>query len=117
MKSLKKSLFLLIFILSTIFAKAQTSYSNGCYVAAEGRVYILINSVCRIGLQNCDPALSSNYIVITRRTTTSCTTCQTSAQAGVLVDFNVFPCPLDNYLFGLLIPIGFLGFQYLRRTA
>ena len=117
MKNLKKSLFLLIFVLSAIFAKAQTSYSNGCYVAAERRVYISINSVCRIGLENCDPSLSNNYIVITRRTTTSCTTCQASAQAGVLVDFNVFPCPLDDYLLGLLIPIGLLGFQYLRRIA
>jgi len=117
MKNKKKYFFLIAFILYTVFAKAQTSYSNGCYVSSEGRAYITISGVCRVGLQVCDPTVSNNYIVITRTTTTSCTTCGPTAKSGVLVDFNVFPCSIENNLIGLILLSAFSGIFIIRRSV
>lgn len=116
MKNRKKYFFLVAFILFTLFAKAQTSYSDGCYVSSEGRAYIIINGTCRYGLLNCDPSISNNYIVITRTTTTACTTCGPTAKSGVLVDFNVFACPFDNNLIALILASACTGIFLIRRT-
>lgn len=115
MKILKCTVIALLFLL-TQKIYGQTRYNNGCYVQSEGRAYVIINGECRFGLLVCNSSISNNYIVLNRTTTTACTTCGSSPRNGVIADFTVFPCPIDDYIPFFILPIGIFVFIYFRQS-
>ena len=106
--------FVILLLLSTKNLHGQTTRVNACYVASEGRGYALVGPTCFIGTIICDRTFSPNYISLTRVTTTACTTCSGS-KLGVIVDYTVYPCPIDDYIPFLILPIGIIGLIYLRQ--
>lgn len=108
--------FTVLILLSTKNLQGQTNRVNACYVASEGRGYAQVGSQCLIGLVVCDRTVSNNHIVLTRITNTACTTCSGS-KAGVIADYTVYPCPLDDYVPWLILPIGIFGFCYMRKRS
>jgi len=105
------------FLFTSILSLAQATYTNGCYVASERRAYVISGSTCLRGFEDCGSSTTGNFIVISRRTTTACTTCAFggTTRSGVVVDFIVYRCALDDYIPYLILPIGIFGFIYFRR--
>ncbi len=109
----------LLFNASNIFG--QTLYTNACYIASEQRAYVLTagGTVCSLGFMHCYESTSGNFILLTRTTSTPCTSCSFGGvtRTGVIVDFRVYQCPIDDYAFMLLIPFGIFGFFMLRNRG
>ena len=95
----------------------QTTFTNGCYVASQRAAYALTGTTCNKGFLDCSNSPTGNYIVITRMTTTACTSCSFGGvqRAGVLVDFAVFRCPLDDYIPLVILGIAGIGIVFIRR--
>lgn len=112
------ALFALLVYSSTSIA--QTQYSNGCYVASERAIYLIIGGRCSVGYQDCNVSTTGNYVVIRNPSTIPCTTCTglgSPAKSGTLADLTVIRCPLDEYIWLLILSLGTIGFYLMRKRS
>ncbi|WP_231490236.1 hypothetical protein [Pedobacter sp. Leaf170] len=124
-----KVLFALICIF--LFNSDIVHAATGCVSQNSGYLYFNLRSTQQkpgvpnyTWRNNADRNLtpSSSYCLTNRRANNTCfivndTGSSTGSFDGYLVDYGPLPCPIDDYIPFLILPIGLIGFCYMQNRS
>ncbi|PWS31667.1 hypothetical protein [Pedobacter paludis] len=113
MKKIILGIIYIVFFSSINTAKADPgcSTSTGVFFMTAG-VYD-----CTYFVTYCPSGSPTNrFVKINSTTSTPCTACS-GTYSGVVVDANLFFCPLDDYSWGLVSVLGLVGFYYSKKKS
>lgn len=108
--------FLFVFI---IFFGQNAFSQTGCYVASQNRIYTNTGDPnnCLYYFTFCpNDSPSKSVAAVDPTGTTTCTYCN-NQPSGVLRNYTVQQCPIDDYLWLLLFPLSLVGFQLIKRKV
>ncbi|PWS26422.1 hypothetical protein DHW03_16715 [Pedobacter yonginense] len=91
---------------------------TGCYVAAQNTLYLNTGNVnnCSFYRNYCpndDP--QGEVVAISGSSTTTCNFCYLQSSSGVIRNYAVYNCTLDDYVWVLPVILGAAGFSILRK--
>lgn len=108
----------LIFSFVLIMFFCQNVFSQtGCYVASQNRLYVNTGDLnnCAIYYTYCpNDSPSGSVAAVSPTGSTTCNYCNGEPN-GVLRSYVVTHCPLDDYLWLVILPLSLFGFQLIRR--
>jgi len=106
-----------LFLLSISY---QSKAQSGCYVSSDANIYTSSRSNGTFRYSTgATPILNANCVSVSG---TVCDVYDTfiivriNERSGYLSTY-AFPCPLDNYIWLLILPLGGLGFHYMRKRS
>lgn len=101
MKTLQFTLTFVLFLALGQKVKAQTTYTNACYVASTGRIWEATGG-CGYYVTTCDGTdPDGEYAVITSGLGATCTPCG-GGPNGKRVTIDVLHCSIDGYALALI---------------
>jgi len=105
------------FVLIIFFSQNALS-QTGCYVASQNRLYIDTGNLnnCAYYYTYCpNDDASGDVASVSPTGSTSCFVCNLQSGNGVQRGYTATKCPLDDYIWLVILPLSLFGFQFIRR--